>query len=282
MNMQRMKNIKICQLFSIVFFIVILLFSYNLVWEKEKKLSSKTPPKGDLYNDLNMSFQLIPAGSFLQGSTELETPLGRDSDEGPQRKVTISHPFYLQTTPVTQEQWLRLMPQNPSRFKGSLQHPIDSVSWNDAQEYIKKLNARKKGIYRLPTEAEFEYATRAGTTTPWYFGETAHEIDKYEWTQCNGTRPVATKFPNPWGLYDMAGNIEQYCSDWYSGSYPLGDAIDPKGYNKSPWKAIRGGCWAGPAKWSRSAERHASNKEELGNGAYGFRLVWEPPEINLP
>ena len=196
-----------------------------------------------------MRFVRIPAGSFQMGSNN-----GND-DEKPIHSVTLTKPFYLQTTEVTQGQWRAVMGDNPSRFKKGDDYPVEQVSWNDVQEFLRKLNALDPGKnYRLPTEAEWEYACRAGTT-----GERYGELDAIAWYRDNSggqTHPVGEKHPNTWGLYDMLGNVLEWCADWYGGDYDANSpATDPRGPSSGHGRVLRGGSWDDVDSNVRSAFR---------------------------
>jgi formylglycine-generating enzyme required for sulfatase activity len=234
--------------------------------------------------DLGMTFVLIPAGAFTMGSPSDE--LGRDSDEGPQHQVTLSKSFYMQTTEVTQAQWEAVMGINPSHFKDCPTCPVDTVSWYDVQEFIVKMNQRGQGTYSLPTEAQWEYAARAGSTTAFYNGGITEagagydpNLDKIGWYCYNSsdkTHPVAQKTPNAWGLYDMSGNIYEWCQDWYSGSYySSSPSTDPPGPSSGSRRVLRGGDWDFFASYCRSADRNNGPPDAR---AYftGFRLLRQP------
>lgn len=207
-------------------------------------------------NSLEMYFALIPAGTFMMGSgTEEEA----DEDEQPQHQVTLSRPFYLQTTPVTQGQWHQVMGENPSFFRECGEDcPVEHVSWEEVQEFIEKLN-RMEGTdqYRLPTEAEWEYACRAGSTGSFCFGDDEAELEKYAWYEKNSetsTHPVGLLKASPWGLHDVHGNVYEWCQDWY-GQYPPGPVTDPEGPSSGEYRVLRGGSWNGDAEDLRSAYR---------------------------
>ena len=170
-----------------------------------------------------IEFVWIEPGTFLMGAADLGFT---------EHEVTISRGFYLGKYEITQGQWESVMGSNPSYFGGS-NRPVEQVSWNDVQEFIGRLNeAAGEEVYRLPTEAEWEYACRAGTTTRWSFGDDEGQLGEYAWYTGNnspyGTKEVGTKRPNPWGLYDMHGNVWEWCQDWY-GSYTSDSQIDPAG-----------------------------------------------------
>lgn len=218
-------------------------------------------------NSIGMEFVKIPAGSFQMGSPTSEP--NRGEDEGPQRKVTISKDFYMGKTEVTQEQYEKVMGSNPSSFTGCPKCPVEMVSWDDAQEFIKKLNAKNDGVYRLPTEAEWEYAARAGTT-----GAYAGSLDAMAWYNSNSgdkTHEVATKQPNAWGLFDMHGNVEEWTSDWF-GDYASGTAIDPTGPTSGGYREFRGGSYWHQADSLRSADRNGVHAG-IRYSSLGFRLV---------
>jgi formylglycine-generating enzyme required for sulfatase activity len=244
-------------------------------WTKPKvsKRTQKLPPQQIIKNSIGMKFVLNPSGSFTMGSP----PWGAErSDDEKQHEVTISKPFYLQSTVVTQSQWQEVMGDNPSEFKDCGDDcPVENVSWNDAQGFIKKLN-EIEGVdnYRLPTEAEWEYACRAETNTEFSFGDEASELGEYAWYIDNSgdrTHPVGTKKPNAWGLYDMHGNVIEWCQDWYA-DYPSNSVTDPKGPSKGEYRVLRGGSWLINARRIRSADRFRNdpNYRYLG---IGFRVA---------
>ncbi|MBM4259501.1 MAG: formylglycine-generating enzyme family protein [Deltaproteobacteria bacterium] len=199
-----------------------------------------------------MELILIPAGEFLMGSVDGYDP------EKPVRRVQISQPFYLGKYPVTQAQWQEVMGNHPSRFTGDLNRPVERVSWDDAQEFLRKLSEREKGKpYRLPTEAEWEYAARAGTATAYCFGDDPERLPEYAWYDKNSagtTHPVGQLTPDAWGLYDVHGNVWEWVQDWFVADYyqlrPNPDR-DPRGPDKGDYRLLRGGSWdseAGPVR----------------------------------
>jgi formylglycine-generating enzyme required for sulfatase activity len=197
-----------------------------------------------------MEFVLIPAGTFQMGSSDSDAYADK-----PVHTVRLTQPFYLGKYEVTQSQWQAVMGNNPSKFTGDPNRPVENVSWDDVQEFIRRLNTREGGAtYRLPTEAEWEYAARAGTTTHWSFGDDESQLGRYAWDYDGETHPVGQLQPNPWGLYDMHGNVGEWVQDWY-GHYASGTAVDPAGPSSGSERVTRGGCWFGPTSHCRSADR---------------------------
>lgn len=245
-------------------------------------------------NCLGQTFVLIPAGTFTMGSPSDE--LGRDSDET-QHTVTLTQPFYMQTTEVTQTQWEAVMGSNPSGFSGCPTCPVEQISYDDALSYTKQLSllCNDTYTYGLPTEAEWEYAARAGTTTAFYSGDIAPttwpcdydpNLDLIGWYCFNShrsTHPVAGKAPNAWGLYDMSGNVSEWCQDWY-GSYSSTHEYDPIGSLSGPGRVIRGGSYEDIAAYLRAGDRlFYSPQKELDR--LGMRLIklsfdYEPPHYS--
>jgi len=223
-------------------------------------------------NTIGMKFTGISQGEFIMGSPAHE---GGRYDNEILHKVILTKTFFMQTTPVTQGQWKAVMGSNPSHFKNCGDDcPIESVSWNDAQKFIKKLN-QKEGTskYRLPTEAEWEYACRAGTTTAYCFGDDESKLKEYAWYDKNSdnkTHRVGFLKPNLWGLYDIHGNVWEWCLDWY-GDYPTGTLNDPMGTNTGSYWVLRGGAWGSSDRYCRSASRGYS-PDSYGS-SFGFRLV---------
>ena len=214
----------------------------------------------------DFSFVRIPAGTFVMGSPATER--GRSYDED-QHEVAISRPFEMMTTPVTQALWMAVMGDNPSYFKG-VDLPVEMVSWEDCQGFIARLNSLLyDDQYRLPTEAEWEYACRAGTVGPTY--GPIDEIAWYEENSGNGTLSVGRKTPNAWGLYDMLGNVWEWCSDWYSG-YHAGSVTDPSGPLTGSYRVSRGGSWKSSPGTIRVANRYQCYPDDRYN-RIGFRIA---------
>ena len=220
-------------------------------------------------NTLGMAFVLIPAGSFDMGSES------GDADEQPVRSVTIDKPFYVGQFEVTQAQWHAVMESDPSQFTDDPNRPVESVSWNDAQEFITKLNAMEPdATYRLPTEAEWEYAARAGSAAAYAFGGDAAQLDAYAWYADNAgntTHPVGEKQPNAWGVHAMHGGVWEWVQDRY-GSYPSETVTESAGPPPGNRRVIRGGSWLSPAEDCRAASRSHAHPAFL-DAHVGFRLV---------
>ena len=213
-----------------------------------------------------MRMVLIPAGTFTMGTNATDQDWLKDSR--PVHEVTISHDFWLGKYDVTQAQWVAVMGRNPSYFKGD-DLPVETVSWTDAQGFIGTVNGATNGGFRLPTESEWEYACRAGTT-----GETYGNLDGIAWYDGNSgktTHPVGQKQPNAFGLYDMNGNVWQWCQDWY-GDYPSGSVTDPQGASSGSFRVIRGGSWINTAPNVRSANRRRDDPG-IRYSDLGFRLL---------
>ena len=242
-------------------------------------------------NSLGIEFARISAGTFRMGSPSGES--GRDNDEGPVHRVTISRDFYMGITEVTQRQWLAVMGTNPSHFSNCGNDcPVETVSWFDVVKFCNRLSEREglkpayrrsSGIttwdksadgYRLPTEAEWEYACRAGTTTRFYTGNSDSDLDHAGWYKENSgsmTHPVGQKAPNAWGLYDMHGNVWEWCWDWFD-KYSSALVIDPEGSTRSSVRVVRGGSWYNFASLCRSAHRFRC-QHGYGDEKLGFRLL---------
>ena len=206
---------------------------------------TKEPPKKlavDLGGGVKLEMVLIPAGSFTMG----------DERDKSAPKVTITKPFYLGKYEVTQEQWEAVMGSNPSHFKGP-KNPVEQVSWDNCQQFLAKLNAKsggQGGKFVLPTEAQWEYACRAGSAGKFCFGDDDRQLGEYAWYGPNSdgkTHPAGEKKPNAWGLYDMHGNVYEWCQDWH-GAYGAGAVNDPTGPTTGSARVFRGGgflygCW---------------------------------------
>ncbi|HET7436091.1 MAG TPA: formylglycine-generating enzyme family protein, partial [Thermoanaerobaculia bacterium] len=215
-----------------------------------------------------MQFVRIEAGAFTMGSPAGEAQ--RQNDERAHR-VILSRPFLLSATEVTQAQWVAVMGWNRSTHRDA-NAPVEQVTWNDVQEFLRRMNARGEGHYRLPTEAEWEYACRAGTTTAYATGDTL--TTKQANYDGRSTMRVASFAPNRWGLYDMHGNVWEWCADEYC-PYPSGTVRDPFQACGSKFKVIRGGSWYFGADSARSALRY-THEPQLRGFSIGFRVVKDP------
>jgi formylglycine-generating enzyme required for sulfatase activity len=244
-----------------------------------------------LVNSVGMKFVLVPAGTFRMGSPEGEP--GARSNEMPARNVILTQPYYLGVAPVTQEIYRAAAGINPSRFTapagGGPQHPVECVSWHDAALFCKTLSSlpeehEAKRIYRLPTEAEWECACRAGGGTIYAYGDILSPLQaNYAFRSADGEPPERTtkvmQYPaNNFGLFDMHGNVWEWCHDWYDeGHYANGPTRDPQGAAEGKHRVVRGGCWRSQAATCRSAYRNAlmpHNRDPYT----GFRVTFSVPK----
>ena len=237
------------------------------------------------YKGVRHLFRWCEPGTFLMGSPKDEPQRGSDETQHP---VTLSRGFWIAETPVTQALWEIFMGKifmgnNPSRFKGA-ELPVDSVNWDDAQRFINKLNGMKPELQLcLPTEAQWEYACRAGTTTPFYFGDniTTDQVNydgNYPYNRGrkgeyrHRTVEVKSLPPNAWGLYQMHGNVYEWCQDWYKTQYPSQPVTDPQGAASGAGRVLRGGSCFRHGGYCRSANRY-HNDSAFRNLNCGFRLA---------
>jgi formylglycine-generating enzyme required for sulfatase activity len=258
--------------------------------------SSETESPAQTKTESDTGMILIPGGTFIMGD--------KDEVDSPPHEVTVSA-FYIDKYLVTQEQYEKLMGDNPSRWKGKT-NPVEQMRWSDAVRFC---NARSKaeGLepsydlntwkcnfdangYRLPTEAEWEYACRAGTTTAYFFGDDESKLKAYAWYEDNSggkPHPVGQKPANPWGLYDMSGNVWQWCNDFYKVDYYQESLKEnPRGPESGETKVLRGGAWKFSAESCRSGYRYNENPGYsdvcFGYDIYGFRCVRNAPAATLP
>jgi formylglycine-generating enzyme required for sulfatase activity len=244
-------------------------------------------------NAIGMVFVLIPPGEFMMGSNPQErarflkeAEAARDQQaivripsESPQHRVRISRPFYLGKYEVTQAQWQAVMGNNPSASRDNPLYPVERVSLDDIQPFLAKLNAayaEQGSKYGLPTEAQWEFACRAGTTTAFCFGDNETMLLEYGWFKGNSrdrTNRVGQGRPNAWGMHDMHGNVWEWCADWHSGKYyDRSPSDDPVGPEAGANRVFRGGCWTQNARLCRSALRNGSPPTNR-DGSIGLRLV---------
>jgi formylglycine-generating enzyme required for sulfatase activity/serine/threonine protein kinase len=286
----------------------------DLAWEKQRQaaLSGRGLPKAltapqagkrqtaaarqlgvpvQISNSIGMKLNLIPAGRFLMGSPESEPD--RQDNEGPQHPVSIVRPFFLGTQVVTQGQYEKVIGHNPSKFQpkeGGADLPVEMVSWEDAVQFCRRLSEqaeeKKAGrVYRLPTEAEWEYACRAGTQTAYWFGDDGGRLEQFGWFMENTgkPRPVGRLPANAWGLHDMHGGVWQWCADVFDPAYyKASPAIDPRGPAPAGRRVVRGGSWASEGWAARSAYRQHAAADARQHHC-GFRVVCDhrpPPTTN--
>lgn len=263
--------------------------------QSTEQLSDALPREG-FANSLGMKFVRIPAGEFIMGAKPSEQ--GVQYTEMPPHKVRITKPFYMGVYEVTQSEYEKVMQVNPCedhKFDYSMvgsDYPVAWVSWFDAVTFCETLSAIEKKRYRLPTEAEWEYACRAGTTTRYSFGDSEDDLADYAWYGLgyygqpedkvpppseNYARQVGQKRPNPWGLYDMHGNLYEWCADNFSPSYyHESPTEDPQGPSKGSGRVYRGGVFSFDASLCRSAFRDFDSPVFPSRGR-GFRVVLESP-----
>jgi uncharacterized protein (TIGR02996 family) len=255
-----------------------------------------------LFNSLGMAFARIPAGTFLMGSPPTEPERKLDPpDEDPRHPVTISRPFYLGIVPVTQREYLAVMGENPSAFQsptlGGPEHPVEQVKWERGREFCRRLShlpeeASAGHAYRLCSEAEWEYACRAGTTTPFWWGSHASSADanfdgNWPYLGPRGiyrerTSPVGSYAANPFGLYDTHGNVWEWCADWYDDRYyRYGPSIDPPGSDQDGRRTARGGSWLDKGSSCRSACRDFWYGTIYSSSRIGLRIVLTLPGLGV-
>ena len=275
------RVIAVTSIMGLVFLMLLLMVFMKLgakVKEDGKEKIAKQMEKEKLKQEEEAKFAaiekemvLIPAGKFKMGSPASEK--GRRNDET-QHDVILTKPFYMGKYEITQEQWEGVMGNNPSSNKGA-KLPVTNLSWNDCQEFIKKLKAKTRSgyRYRLPTEAEWEYACRAGKTTAYSVGASLTNIDAN--ISGSSTKAVGSYKPNAFGLYDMHGNVWEWCEDWYE-NYPAGTATDPKGPGTEGSRVLRGGSFVGNVSTARSSGRFYFTPTAQNDLNFGFRLARTP------
>lgn len=209
----------------------------------------------------------VEAGTFFMGG-------GGNSDERPQHIVTLTKDYYIGETEVTQELWITVMGYNPSNKISTPQLPVETVSWNECQTFITKLNSLTGATFRLPTEAEWEFAARGGNKSQGYTYSGSNNIDDVAWYRGNSnstTHAVKSKSPNELGIYDMSGNVWEWCQDWYD-SYPSAAVTDPTGPTSGSYRVFRGGGWSYDATYCRCSFRSGS-APTIADLNLGLRLV---------
>jgi len=264
------------KLFSLpLFLLLILLFLQTQIHALAKQGENGT---NIIINSIGMEFIFIGAGSFQMGAHESEDG---SSKEKPRHEVKLSQPFYIGKHEVTQAQWQAIMSTNPSLFTGPTK-PVNRVSWDDVQTFIARLNTIEKTTsYRLPTEAQWEYAARAESQTSYCYGDDpkGEKLNRYSWYEKNSKNqihPVGELKPNNWGIHDMHGNVQEWVQDWYDKNYyQSSDETDPTGPASGRKRVVRGGSWINPAYHCRSAARSYYSSDYVDNDI-GFRLVKMP------
>ena len=225
--------------------------------KKQEKQTLASDVETFTINGVEFKMIKVEGGTFSMGATSEQTNYG--NDEKPVHSVTLSD-YYIGETEVTQELWQAVMGSNPSYFKGNNQRPVESVSWNDCQEFIKKLNQLTGKEFRLPTEAEWEYAARGGKYSKDYVykysgSNNADEVAWYDDNSGGKTHPIKTKKANELGLYDMSGNVWEWCDDWY-GRYQSYSQTNPTGPSEGEYGVFRGGSWSSLDRFVRVSNRN--------------------------
>jgi formylglycine-generating enzyme required for sulfatase activity len=275
------------------YIIAVLLLPGTLALLQGCKRESPDDAPGEVEKESGMKMVHLPGGWFIMGD--------KDEVDAKPHEVFVS-PFFIDKYPVTQEEYRRVMGENPSRWKGS-RNPVEQVRWSDAVRYC-NARSRLEGLeacydlktwecnfdtngYRLPTEAEWEYACRAGTKTAYFFGDNPSKLGSYAWFKENSggkPQPVGKKRPNPWGLYDMCGNVWEWCNDFYKVDYyQEGLQENPRGPKTGDNKVVRGGAWKFSAESCRSGYRYNEDPGYVdacfGYDIYGFRCVRNAPVV---
>ena len=242
-------------------------------YSEEPRVSSSYTDDGIMFSIGNVRFEmvLVEGGTFTMGATA-EQVSDADDDEKPTHQVTLPS-YYIGKTEVTQALWQAVMGSNPSNFKGS-NLPVEEVSWEDCQTFIRKLNALTGKNFRLPTEAEWEFAARGGNNSRGYKYSGSNTVDDVAWYRDNSSdkiHPVATKAPNELGIYDMSGNVWELCSDWFD-SYSSSSQYNPTGLNRGSVLVHRGGSWINDAGYCRVSNRGFYHPARRSSGL-GLRLA---------
>jgi len=236
-------------------------------------------------NDLGMQFVAVPAGQFPMGCSEGVKPIECGPEEKPRHTVQITKGFEIGKTEVTGKQWVAVMGSNPSLYKGD-NLPVEQVTFHDVQAFLTKMNARNDGfLYRLPTEAEWEYAARAGTADQFAGANVANSLARYSrpdeeaWYNVEQAQPVMTRKPNAWGLYDMRGNVNEWIQDWYDPKYysnsPMADPKGPDSDAAEGGRVVRGGSFHDDGPWLTRVSLRQHFPEDYQHFDLGFRVVRE-------
>lgn len=222
-------------------------------------------------NGVKFNMVYVEGGSFMMGATSDQK--GWAKDESPVHEVVLDS-YYIGETEVTQALWIAVMGENPSHFTSSVMQPVESISWKDCKEFIARLNEITGLNFRFLTEAEWEYAARGGNKSEGYLFSGSNNLETVAWCDANSnssTHAVATKNPNELGIYDMSGNVGEWCGDWY-GDYSSQKQLNPKGAKSSSYKVSRGGAWFSREATCRVADRNSSTLVDSGD-CLGLRLA---------
>ena len=273
-----MKTIRKFGILLLCIFAVTAFFAFSRDEKEETGRNSEEGARGEVFtetftvNAVQFKMVKVEGGTFQMGATSEQGSKAYDGGY-PVHSVTLSD-YYIGQTEVTQELWEAVMGSNPSYFEGDNQCPVENVSWNDCQEFIKKLNRLTGKNFRLPTEAEWEYAARGGNKSKGYKYSGSNDADAVAWYDKNSgskTHPVAQKQSNELGLYDMSGNVWEWCQDWY-GKYSSRSQSNPKGANTGSDRVLRGGSWFDYARYVQVSYRHNCTPDTRFSG-YGLRLA---------
>ena len=273
-----MKTIRKFGILLLCIFAVTAFFAFSRDEKEETGRNSEEGARGEVFtetfsvNAVQFKMVKVEGGTFQMGATSEQGSKAYDGGY-PVHSVTLSD-YYIGQTEVTQELWEAVMGSNPSYFEGDNQCPVENVSWNDCQEFIKKLNRLTGKNFRLPTEAEWEYAARGGNKSKGYKYSGSNDADAVAWYNKNSgskTQPVAQKQSNELGLYDMSGNVWEWCQDWY-GKYSSRSQSNPKGANTGSDRVLRGGSWFDYARYVQVSYRHNCTPDTRFSG-YGLRLA---------
>jgi formylglycine-generating enzyme required for sulfatase activity len=239
--------------------------------EEKTKIKNQNHPS-TYTNEYGMEFILVEAGTFMMGANHDDTEA--KDDEKPAHQVTLTESYYIGKYPITQAQWEKIMESNPSHFVGFNNCPVENVNWYDVQEFVRKINSKTGKMYRLPTEAEWEYVARGGKKSKGFKYSGGYDLNKVGWFYYNSftkTQPVGSKQANELGIFDMSGNVWEWCEDWY-GNYTPQSNTNPKGTISGNSRVLRGGSWNFSPQFCRVTDRR-NCAPDLKLFNHGFRLV---------
>lgn len=255
----------ICKIRTVLFICVLLMIALAVAQTQELPKGASTT---DLGGGVSLELELIKPGTFTMGI------VSKNKSEGPPHEVTITRAFYIGKYEVTRAQWKAIMGSKSDGGEGD-NLPVNQLTWGKAVEFCQKLSEKTGDIYRLPTEAEWLYACQAGATTIFYWGDGEDEAPEYAWfgDTWGEVKPVGQKLPNAWGLFDMCGNVSEWCSDFHA-NFPVGSAEDPQGPTSGHFRLVRGGNYSEFVRGLKSSYRYKSLPEDSSVGI-GFRVVME-------